>query len=75
MAVQVAKASQPQGYNLDSLAIREVVDLVESILADYRFFVQQGASLNDLLELLDIFTQVGWTEALRLVWRLDEIFR
>jgi hypothetical protein len=75
MAFLVAKGSQKYGYNMDSFAIREVVAMVERILADYRAYVQEGDSLDDLLQLLDIFVQVGWAEALRLVWRLDEIYR
>ena len=75
MAAGVAKSSKPSGYNLDSLAIREVVKLVEAILADYRDEVRDGESLRDLLNLLDIFAETGWPDALRLVWRLDEVFR
>jgi hypothetical protein len=75
LANKVAKASEKYNYNLDSFAIREVVKLVESILADYRSYVKEGQALDDLLGLLDIFAKVGWIEALRLVGRLDEIFR
>ena len=75
MAAGVAKSSKPVGYNLDSLAIREVVKLVEAILADYRNEMRDGESLRDLLNLLDIFAETGWPDALRLVWRLDEVFR
>jgi len=75
LAIGVAKSSEPFGYNLDSMAIREVVTLVESILADYRGKVREGESLQDLLDLLDVFAKTGWPDALRLVWRLDEVFR
>ncbi len=75
MAAGIAKSSEPAGYNLDSLAIGQVVKLVEAILADYRSEVRDGESLEDLLNLLDIFAKTGWPDALRLVWRLDEVFR
>lgn len=75
MAAQVALASKPFGYNLDSLAVREVVKLVETILADHMNDVRDGSSLRDLLDLLDIFAEAGWSEAIQLTWRLDEIFR
>jgi len=74
-AVGVAKSSEPYGYNLDSMAVREVTKLLESILSDFRDKVRDGESLQDLLDLLDIFAKTGWPEALRLVWRLDEVFR
>ncbi len=75
LAAGVARSSEPSGYNLDSLAVTEVVKLVETVLADHRSEVREGDSLEDLLNLLDIFAKTGWPDALRLVWRLDEIFR
>lgn len=75
LAAGVAKASEPFGYNIDSMAVGEVVKLVEAILADFRDKVRDGDSLQDLLDLLDIFAKTGWPDALRLVWRLDEVFR
>ena len=61
MAAKVVQSSKPFGYNADSLAVREVVNLVESILADYRSEVREGESLQDLLNLLDVFAEAGWT--------------
>lgn len=75
LATGVAKSSEPYSYNIDAMAMREVVILVESILADYRDRVREGEALQDLLDLLDIFAKTGWPDALRLVWRLDEVFR
>ena len=75
LAESVARSSQQTGYNLDSLAVAEVVKFVEIVLADHRSDVREGQALEDLLNLLDIFAEVGWTEALRVVWRLDEVFR
>ena len=75
MANKVVQSSRQAEYYLDSMAIGEVVELVEAILADYRDVVRCEDSLADLLSLLDTFADVGWSEALRLVWRLDEVFR
>ena len=75
LAEGVAKSSERFGYNLDALAVKDVVKLVEIILADYRDEVRDGQGLEDLLNLLDIFAKAGWPDALRLVWRLDEVFR
>ena len=74
-AAGVAKSSEPFGYSLDSLAVEDVVNLVEIVLADHRDEVRDGQGLADLLNLLDIFAKTGWPDALRLVWRLDEVFR
>ena len=75
LAEGVARSSERFGYNLDSLAVDDVVKLVEIVLADYRSEVREGEGLDDLLNLLDIFAKTGWSDALRLVWRLDEVFR
>ncbi len=75
MAAGVAKSSSRYGYNLDSLAIRETVKLTEAVLADYRHEVREGEPLRDLLTLLDVFAEAGWPDALRLIWRLDEVYR
>ena len=75
LAEGVAKSSERFDYNLDSLAVEDVVKLVEIVLADHRNEVRDGQSLEDLLNLLDIFAKTGWADALRLVWRLDEVFR
>ncbi len=76
LAVRVVKSSEPFGYNLDAIAVMDVVEFVEIVLADYRHEVRDDEEcLGDLLNLLDMFAKTGWTDALKLVWRLDEVFR
>ena len=75
-AERVTKSSEPYGYNLDSIAVKDIVDFVEIVLADYRHVIRDDeACLESLLKLLDLFAKTGWTDALKLVWRLDEVFR
>ena len=76
LAAGVVKSSESFGYNLDAIAVRDVVEFVEIVLADYRHEVRDDEEcLDDLLNLLDMFAKTGWTDALKLVWRLDEVFR
>jgi hypothetical protein len=75
LAAEVVTSSERAGYNLDSMAVREIVDIAEEVLADYRSHITGGQSLEDFVRLVDSFANAGWPEALRLVWRLDEIFR
>ena len=75
LAAEVVSGSKRYNYNLDSLALREVVKLIEAVLADFRDRVQDHDSVNHLLAVLDAFVEAGWPEALNLVWRLDEIYR
>ena len=76
LAARVVKSSEPFGYNLDAIAVMDVVEFVEIVLADYRSEVRDDEEcLEDLLNLLDMFAKTGWSDALKLVWRLDEVFR
>jgi len=75
LAAKVAKSSQDANYNLDRMAIKEVVKLVEKILADYKLEIRNEDSIRDLLDLLDIFAKSGSPEALKLIWELDKVFR
>ena len=76
LATGVVRSSERFGYNLDALAVRDVVEFVEIVLADYRHEVRYDEScMEDLLNLLDMFAKTGWADALKLVWRLDEVFR
>ncbi len=76
LAEGVARSSEQFGYTLDAIAVRDVVEFVEIVLADYRHEVRDDEDcLKDLLNLLDMFAKTGWTDALKLVWRLDEVFR
>ena len=75
MAARAARAGEGTNYNMDSLAIGKVVQLVERILADHRSEVQDAEALQALMDLLDVFAATGWPEAIQLVWRLDDLFR
>ena len=76
LAEGVASSSERFGYTFDSIAVKDIVDFVEIILADYRHEVRDDEeSLEHLLNLLDLFAKTGWSDALNLVWRLDEVFR
>ena len=75
MAYRIALAAEKTGYTTDGMAVQEVVNLVETILANHASVVREGEPLQDLLGLLTCFAKIGWPEALRLVWRLDELFK
>lgn len=75
MSTNIAKSSKASGYQFDSMAVREVIKLVETLLADHQDKLKDNVALANLLELLDIFAEAGWSEALDLVGRLSEITR
>jgi hypothetical protein len=73
---RVVRSGQKGLYEYESLAVGLIVRLVELYLADHQAIFQQDEECRQTLrEILDIFVQVGWPEAQRLTYRLEEIFR
>jgi hypothetical protein len=72
----VVRAGQQGAYQYEPLAADLVVRLVERYLAEYRTMLREDAECRQtLIEILDVFVQPGWPTALRLTYRLEEIFR
>jgi hypothetical protein len=59
MAWEVVISGRPHGFNLDSLAIEQVVKITESILADYRLQTRVDTALGQILEIIEIFSETG----------------
>lgn len=75
LVTKATKLSRITGYTFDSTAIEEVVSFTEKIIADHKNLLRKDSSLNNLTELLNMYVESGWTEALNLLWRLDEAFK
>lgn len=80
VAARAITTSSAAGYQHESLAVSEVVKLIQCALADYReIFHRQDNAESDclvaLLKVLDLFVEAGWTEARQLTHRLEEIYR
>jgi hypothetical protein len=70
------RAGRGGAYELDSLGAGLVVRIVERYLAEYRTLLQEDVDCQAaLIEILDIFVTVGWPEARRLTYGLQDIFR
>lgn len=64
------------GYQYEAFAVDLIVRIVERYLAEFRdVFRENEESLQMLINILDIFVDVGWPSARRLTYRIDEIFR
>lgn len=62
-------------YTFDSAAVKELVKYAEVLLADHKNMLTDPEAFSQIMDLLNIYVQSGWPEALGLLWRLDEIFR
>ncbi len=74
-ASHACKAASALSYQFDSLAISEVVKLVEHSLADHKEELKDASVATALGEILDIFVRAGWPEALQLTFKLDQAVR
>jgi len=80
VAARAITSSSAAGYQHESLAVSEVVKLIQCALADHReIFHSQDNSESDclaaLLKVLDLFVEAGWSDARQLTHRLEEIYR
>ena len=79
-ATRAITSSAAAGYQHESLAVGEVVKLIQRALADHRDIFQsvdgrESDCLAALLSVLDLFVEAGWAEARQLTHRLEEIYR
>jgi len=79
-ATKAITSSSAAGYQHESLAVGDVVKLIQRALADHRDIFQSTDSkesecLTALLQVLDLFVEAGWPEARQLTHRLEEIYR
>ncbi len=75
MAARVVETSKQYGFNLDSMAAKDVVEIAEAVINNHKEILKSGKPMEDLLDLLQAFAVTGWPDARKLIWRLDEIFR
>ncbi len=79
-AASTITSSSEDGYQYESLAMEEVVELIQRALADHRDIFQstdgkESDCFVELLRVLDLFVEAGWPKARQLTHRLEEIYR
>lgn len=76
LAARSIQSSAKAGFHHESLAVGDVVKLIQRSLADHReIFQSDSECLAALLDVLDLFVEAGWSEARQLTHRLEEIYR
>lgn len=66
---------EEQGYHHESLAISVVVRIVQLYIADHRGIFEDGGRRARLVSILQLFSEAGWTEALKLLYDLPDLLR
>lgn len=64
-----------EGYHFESLGNTAVVRIVQRYVADYRAIFDDEGRRARLVEILRLFSEGGWAEALNLLYELPELLR
>lgn len=76
LIADAVRVGRKGGYQYETLAVKEIVAIVERYLADFRVIFMDNADCRaGLRDILDTFVEAGWPETHRLVYSLDSIFR
>lgn len=67
--------SRKVGYTGDSLAEKEMVDIMKKVFADHKLKIQDEGVLKNILTILDCFAEIGSSDAVNFIWHLEEIYR
>lgn len=64
-----------EGYQFESLGSTAVVKVVRRYIADNRSMFEDPERRTKLVEILQLFSEVGWPEAIRLLYELPDLLR
>lgn len=68
-------AGKREGYHHESLATGVIVRIITRYIADHRSLFEDDARRAALVEILRLFSDAGWPDALRLLYDLPELLR
>ena len=75
IAHALLKAGKQYGYQFELLGADRFVQVIGRFLADNREIFVDHARRRTLIACLDVFSEVGWPAARRLVYRLPDLLR
>ena len=64
-----------EGYQFEILGSTTVVKVLRRYIADHRGIFEDPEARAKLVEILQLFSEVGWSEAIRLLYELPELLR
>jgi hypothetical protein len=62
-------------YHFESLGNTAVVKVVRRYIADHRDIFEDHERRAKLVEILQLFSEIGWTDAIRLLYELPDLLR
>ena len=64
-----------EGYHHESLAAPVIVRMITRYIADHRSIFEDDKRRSALVEILRLFSDVGWSDALKLIYDLPDLLR
>ncbi|MCJ2031329.1 ATP-binding protein [Methylobacterium sp. J-043] len=64
-----------EGYHHESLAAPVIVRMITRYIADHRSIFEDDTRRAALVEILRLFSDVGWSDALKLLYELPDLLR
>ncbi|WP_234819967.1 ATP-binding protein [Rhodopseudomonas palustris] len=64
-----------EGYHHEGLAAPVIVRMITRYIADYRSIFEDDKRRAALVEILRLFSDVGWSDALKLLYELPDLLR
>lgn len=73
---EALRAASGRGVASDAFALHSTLEFVRTCLSEHRALLQRDIECRQaLIQILDLFVDMGWPEAQKLVFQLHEIFR
>lgn len=66
---------EAEGYHYESLGSASVVQIVRRYIADHRSIFEEDGRRAKLVAILQLFSEVGWSEAIKLLYDLPDLLR
>lgn len=73
-AESLVRSASRSGFTNDYSMLKEIIKMTEAILTDYRELLDEKEHFNNLISILDYFSNSGWQEAMEMTWRIKEAF-
>ena len=64
-----------EGYQFETLGSSAVVKVVKRYIADHRSIFEDPERRTELVEILQLFSEIGWSDAIRLLYELPDLLR
>lgn len=71
----LTERGKEEGYHYESLGNSAVVGIVQRYIANYRAIFEDEGRRTRLVAILRLFSEVGWPEALKLLYDLPDLLR